>query len=160
MAATAAWLDTIVEAASTTAVMNAIEAATPIVAMTSVSNPAGPYRPATRPKVATSGIRPPTIAMISTADAHFDSQIAPRETGLDATHDRVPRSRSAMSRLIEAKIATMTTNWVATAVRKLVAGSIEMGPGFVVASGTLATTHDVIAPLAAVSPRKTVVTVR
>ncbi len=101
---------------------------------------------------------PATIVTTIAAAAHLDSQIEPRETGLEATHASVPRSRSETSRLIEAKIATTTKIWVATEARKFVAGSSEIGPPDVVASGTLAMIQVLIAAFAAVRAMNAVVT--
>ena len=61
------------------------------------------------------------------AAIHFETQMAPRDTGLEATQARVPWSRSATSRLIEAKIATTTAICEPTAARKLSSGSREIG---------------------------------
>ena len=104
---------------------------------------------------------PATIETTIAAAAHLDSQIAPRETGLEATHERVPRSRSATSRLMAAKIATITKIWDETAARKFVVGSSEIGtvrrrrrPGM------LAMIHVLIAALAAVRTMNAVVTAR
>ena len=58
------------------------------------------------------------IATAIAAATHFETQMAPRDTGLEATQARVPLSRSTTSRLIEAKIATTTAICVPTAVRK------------------------------------------
>ena len=84
--------------------------------------------------------------------------MAPRETGLEATHARVPRSRSAMSRLMAAKIATITKMLDAMAARKFAIGSSETGPPETVASGTLAMIQALIAALAAVRVMNRVVT--
>ena len=47
-------------------------------------------------------------ARIAVDEIHFDSQIEPRETGLEATQARVPVSRSWTMRLATAKIAAIT----------------------------------------------------
>src|SRR6478735_2621121 len=93
---------------------------------------------------------PATIETTIEAAAHLDNQIEARETGFDATHERVPLSRSPMSRLIAAKIATTTKICVETAAKKFTNGSRTIGPSGASASGMLATSHEVSAPLAAV----------
>ncbi len=103
---------------------------------------------------------PATIDTTIAAAAHLDSQMAPRETGLDATQARVPRSRSATSRLIAAKIATITKIWDAIAPRKFMVGSSEIGPACTSASGTFATIQVLSAALAAVRTMNAVVTPR
>ncbi len=53
-------------------------------------------------------------------EIHFDSQIEPRETGLDATQARVPVSRSWTMRLATAKTAATTKICEASDVSRLV----------------------------------------
>src|SRR6476620_10048903 len=103
---------------------------------------------------------PATIETTMEAAAHLDNQIDARDTGFEATHERVPLSRSPMSRLIAARIATTTKIWVETAEKKLTSGSRTIGPFGASASGMLATSHEVSAPLAVVRTMNAVVVAR
>ena len=103
---------------------------------------------------------PATMDTTIEAAAHLDNQIEARDTGFEATHERVPLSRSPMSRLIAAKIATITKICDEIAPKKFTIGSSEIGPSETSPSGTLATSQVVIAPLAAVRAMNAVVVAR
>ena len=62
-------------------------------------------------------------ARMADDEIHFDSQIEPRDTGLDATQASVPVSRSWTMRLATAKIAAMTKICDAGADSRFIIGS-------------------------------------
>src|SRR5215203_3990731 len=103
---------------------------------------------------------PATRVTTIDAAAHLESQIDARDTGFEATHERVPRSCSPMSRRIAAEIATITKICEEIADRKFAIGSSTMGPSATSPPGTFATSHAVIAPLEAVRTMKIVVAAR
>ncbi len=98
--------------------------------------------------------------MATDPPTHLDIQIEPRATGFEATHARVPWSRSVTSRPIDPKIAATMKICDETAARKFVIGSIVALADPVVASGTLARTHVASAPLAAARTMNVAVTAR
>ena len=66
------------------------------------SNGSEPYRTVDDAAVVTtSGTSAAATARIAVDETHFDSQIEPRETGLEATQARVPVSRSWTMRLTD-----------------------------------------------------------
>ena len=87
------------------------------------------------------------------ADSHLLRSTLDRETGFEIVHASVPPSRSAMMRLIVAKIATRTWNCVASGAMTFVIGSIGNGAWRTspAATGTFASSQFVIAAFAAVS---------
>src|SRR3954453_15027128 len=103
---------------------------------------------------------PATMARTIDAAVHLDNQIEARDTGFDATQDNVPRSRSPISRLMAAKIATITKICDEMAAKKFAIGSRTMGPSGTSPPGTLVTIHEVIAPLAAVRAMNAAVAAR
>src|SRR4029079_14009038 len=160
IAATAAWFETTVEAASTTPTKNAMAATIPTADITTTPAGMAPYTTTTSPTVARSGTTPPTMAMAADPAIHFDIQIDPRETGLEATHARVPWSLSLTSRPIDPKIAATMKICDVTAASKFVIGSMVALAEPAEPSGTLARTHVAMAPLAAARTMKTADTAR
>ena len=94
-----------------------------------------PYSATTTPVVTRSGTSAAATARMAVDEIHFDSQIEPRETGLDATQARVPVSRSWTMRLATAKTAATTKICEASDVSRLVAGSSD-GIGTPASSGS------------------------
>ena len=112
------------EAASTTAAKKTTEATIPTADM--ATSPAGtlPYRTTTTPTVAASGSSAAAIEIATAAAVHFDTQIEPRATGLEATQARVPCSRSVTNTPIDPKIAAMMKICDETAASRLATGSM------------------------------------
>ena len=155
IAATAGWFEMTVEAARTTATMNAIDAATPTGREDDAPTPAEPYSTATRPKVATSGTTPAD-------DRHDDRRRRPTWTARSRRARRAwrrprrgcPRSRSATSRLIDGEDRDededLGDDRGQEVVERIQRDRLVRHRR---ASGTLATTQALIAPLAAVRAR-------
>src|SRR4051812_939280 len=83
----------------------------------------GPYSAVTTTAVTANGMTTAVIARIAVDVAHFESQIADRLTGFDATHASVPLSRSRMSRLATARIAARRKIWAEIATNRLSIGA-------------------------------------
>src|SRR5690606_22672380 len=77
--------------------------------------------------VAARGTIAATTPSVADAVIHFARKIEPRDTGFEATQASVPLSRSRMTRLATAKIATRMKNWAPTAAATLSSGAIETG---------------------------------
>ena len=96
------------------------------------------------------------------AVSHLLTSTLVRDTGFEIVQASVPLSRSAMSRLIVAKITARTMNWVPIANSTLSSGCMDRtlagpSPG---SAGKDRTAHSVIQALAAARAKTVVVTPR
>src|SRR5437764_6437795 len=76
--------------------------------------------------VTPSGTTTAAIHRTSVEVSHLLTRTLVRDTGLETVQASVPLSRSAISRLIVAKITASAMNWVAMANSTLSSGSIDM----------------------------------
>ena len=109
-----------------------------------------------------SGMTTAATQRTSVAVSHLLTRTLVRDTGLEIVQASVPLSRSATSRLIVAKIAARTMNWVPIAKSRLSIGRTDRtlagpSPG---SAGKDRTAHSVIRALAAARAKTVVVTPR
>src|SRR3982751_4956607 len=86
-----------------------------------------PYSATTTVAVTIIGRTAPASQMTAVPEANFDAQMLDRATGFEATQPNVPRSRSATSSPIAAKIATKTKICDPTDATTLSSGTIDTG---------------------------------
>src|SRR3954453_22028555 len=112
--------------------------------------------------VKVNGTTTAVIQSATVAVSHLLTSTLARDTGFEIVHANVPLSRSAMRRLIVAKITARTMNCVPTADSRLSSGCIERTlagspPG---SAGVRRTASSLIQALAAASAKTAVVTAR